>query len=356
MNILKPQISLSLLIVLAFSIFYGCKDRVPDPELIIYEVRVKIRNILIANQGTRGDGSLSIYKTFSEKVQLNEYEEVRTEVRHNVYQEANGEKLGSSLTALTRIDNSYYFVLQDADKIIVTDTAFIKIGEITDLKAPTQIYQVANGKAYVTSNTAKYLTVLDFISNTKDRVIGTVGVLTRGIVIDSSFIGLVPSQDVILEINVNRDSVVNRITQTGGLRSVFVDNENLARIYLDDFPTMATWFKNNGENNFVGAVMRGRPRGVTYLSRDDKFYHLDANDNSIYVSEVAFQSAGRKLFAEVEVGEELHALGMDPTNGEAYASYQIENADSTKVLRFSENGQLLNEFTVPSRTSNFFFP
>jgi len=356
MNILKTNTVIALFLVLVVVLFPGCKDDTPDPILIVPEVKIKKRSVLIANQGNGGDGSLSIYETLSKEVQHLVYEPYSSEVTHHVYQKANGEKLGGTLVALTKIEDEYYFVLQDIGKIIVTDSNFLKLGEILDLKSPTQIYKVGTGKGYVTSSTAKYITVVDLFSNEKSGVIGTGAEVTTGVVKDSSFVCLVPSQDIILEINAHRDSVVDRVTLTGGMQSIFLDNNDLIRIYIQPDWSMVTWWKSNDEDNFVGALLRGRPREMLYSSSNDRFYYLNKNDNSIWESEVEYRSARSNLHIEVDVVPELHSLGRDFTNGEFYTSYEMEGSDSTRVIRFSEFGKVLDEFSVPSKTSNFFFP
>ena len=84
MNTLRPKILFTYLVILVLGIISGCKDDTPEPILIIPEVKVEKRNVLIANQGTSGDGSLSIYETLSKEVRYNVYETFSMEVRHNV--------------------------------------------------------------------------------------------------------------------------------------------------------------------------------------------------------------------------------------------------------------------------------
>tara|TARA_B110000090_G_C13332721_1_gene427967 strand:- start:201 stop:1274 length:1074 start_codon:yes stop_codon:yes gene_type:complete len=357
MNTLRPKILFTCLVILVLGIISGCKDDTPEPILIIPEVKVEKRNVLIANKGTSGDGSLSIYETLSKEVRYNVYETFSMEVRHNVYQEANGEKLGGTLVALTQIDDKYYFVLQDVGKIIVTDSSFRKVGEFSGLKSPSQLYKVAKGKAYVSSATAEYLTIIDLEDYKTTGVIGTGAEVTHAVVKDSFFICLVPSQNTFLEIDGIRDSITDIISAYGGLKGIFLDNNNLVRLYSDGDYSISTWFRSNGENVFQGALLRGRSASVVYSSVQDKFYYIHLNDNSIWESEVEFRSARSKLFVKVdEVHEELQTLAIDPLNGDAFTSYQMKGSDSTRVLCYSQTGQLINEFSVPSPTSNFFFP
>lgn len=357
MKILKPKNLFTYIVILFAGILPSCKDDTPDPILFVQKVKMQTRNVLIANQGNGGGGSLSIYTTRSKEVMHNVYEMFSMEVKHNVYEQANGEKLGGHLVALTQIDDKYYFVLHDVGKIIVTDSNFINLGEISGLKSPSQIYKVAEGKAYVTSASVKYLTVIDLKSNTTSGVMGTLDVLTTGVVRDSFFIGLVPNQNSFLEIDVKRDSVTEVISAYSGMNGIFLDKNDLVRIHYEDQNMILTWFRSNGKNILDGAFLRGRLASVVYSSLNDKFYSINRNDNSIWESEVEFRSATSKVLAKagVEHGE-LQTLAIDPMSGEAYTSYQMEGNDSTRVLHYSETGQLLQDFSVASPTSNFFFP
>ena len=122
-----------IIIFLALSL-HACKDSesvksIPDAQ----------RLLLIANEGNFGwgDGSLTIYDPEG-KIESNE-----------VYKQRNNESIGNVFQSILEYDNRYFFVINNSSKIIVTDTSYRKIGEITGFNSPRYIYPIKDDKQYL---------------------------------------------------------------------------------------------------------------------------------------------------------------------------------------------------------------
>jgi hypothetical protein len=71
------------------------------------------------------------------------------EVQNQVFQNANGAPLGDVLQSGVKHNDRFYFVLNNSGKVVVTDTSFQQVGEITGLQSPRYFLPVGESRAFV---------------------------------------------------------------------------------------------------------------------------------------------------------------------------------------------------------------
>ncbi|MEY2924990.1 MAG: hypothetical protein RLZZ337_1538, partial [Bacteroidota bacterium] len=137
-----------VLILVSLALFFisSCKDGEQTTP-----ITRSVNEVFIANEGNFGwgQGSLSIYNPESKMVQ------------HDVFKTKSGFDLGNVFQSINGWDDHYYFVINNSNKIWVTDTGFRPTTTINDLLSPRFIYKVSESKAYVTDLYAKAISVVD---------------------------------------------------------------------------------------------------------------------------------------------------------------------------------------------------
>ena len=135
-------------------VFFACKKDEPTPASSYGS------GMIILNEGAFGTGSGSI--SF--------WDRVSKKTVNDVFGLENQDaKLGNILQSMTQVGNDYYFIVNNANKIVITDKEFKFKSEIKNLSLP-RYGVVNNGKLYVSQwgndGISGTLAVIDLASNT----------------------------------------------------------------------------------------------------------------------------------------------------------------------------------------------
>ena len=327
----------------------SCKDKTPDPVLIIRDTTANSREVLIANQGNFGwgEGTLSLYEAYSKTVQ------------NDIYKTINQESLGNVFQSVSRLGENYYFVINNSGKIVVTDTEFTKKVEINGFNSPRYLYEVQPGKAYVTDLYAKAIAIVNLTTNTITGSIPTGTYTDKGVLRDGIFWCTAPDADKIYGINVLTDALVDSFSTGVNPDGIVVDKNNYIRILCkgggatNDLPKLMSFTEANGQKYPVGYVLSPTPTGLAYNSNLDILYFC--TEKGIWRGIGDMQTGSAQLWIEAE-GAIFYAIGIDPKNGDIYVSDVKDFVSKSAVKRYSSDGILLDEFTVGIIAGDFFFP
>ena len=108
-----------IVILVGFLLVSGCKDEIENPQIFFPE-----KGVLIANQGNFGwgEGTLSLYNPIDKTVQ------------NDIFQNINNQSLGNVFQSINQIGDSYFLVINNSGKIIVTDSSYTQTDKIEGLK------------------------------------------------------------------------------------------------------------------------------------------------------------------------------------------------------------------------------
>ncbi|MFZ6053507.1 DUF5074 domain-containing protein [Halocola ammonii] len=95
------------------------------------------------------------------------------EVQNQVFQNTNSSPLGDVLQSGVKHNNRFYFVLNNSGKVVVTDTSFQQVGEITGLQSPRYFLPVGESRAFVSDIYSDEISVVDLDQST---VISTIDI------------------------------------------------------------------------------------------------------------------------------------------------------------------------------------
>lgn len=319
-------------------ILSSCKEKAePDP------IPTAKTLVLISNEGNFGwgEGTLSVYDPESK------------ENSNEVYYSVNEERMGNVFHSMIEFDSKYFFVLNNSSKIIVTDSSFEKIGEITGFNSPRNIVFAGNSKAYVTDLYANKLWIIDLNSFQITSNIAIHGWLEQGVVFNEIlYLGSMES-DYVYSINTVTDALIDSVKIHYANQSLAIDkNNNL-------------WVLSQGNGTDKSAY-------ISYYSIaiDSVLFETTIGDGAASLCYDGLQD--RALFIqdgirEINANSELstllipannrniYTLKVNPKNSEIYFSDVHDFISQSSIYRLDKNGVELDKFRAGIISGNFLF-
>ncbi len=331
-----------LLVVLSFFIlgFSGCKDtEKPVP------VTRTSNEVFIANEGNFGwgEGTLSIYNPETKTVQ------------NEVFKSQNTKTLGNVFQSISQWNNTYFFVINNSGKIVVTDTSFNQTGTISGLTSPRYMYVVNSEKAYVTDLYANAISVVNLVDFSIIKTIPFNGWSERGLVFNNEFWCTAPESNFVYCIDIETDKLKDSIAIGFASESIVVDDE------------MQLWVLSKGDEtkNISSALtiinplskqkvktieLTGLPSNLVFARLSNTIYFLN---NGIYKMLLSRDTVPQ-LWVPSE-DRNLYALGVNPNGQNVYVSNIFDFVQKSSIYRYSVEGELLDEFKAGIIAGNFFF-
>lgn len=351
------------LVLLAF--FYVCFFSACEKEPIIPEQQpIDLgagEYLLVGNEGAFGTNtaSVSIINLTANTVQ------------NDVFLNKNGQALGDVLQSFTRIGNSYYFVINNSNKILITDTNFNYQTEIQNLLGPRYIKQVSQTRAYVSSIFNDKIYIIDLSSNTIQSQISRASNWTEQMVLASDATGeylYVCENDTavnfITKIDVATSQVVDSIT-IGGYAPSQIGKTSDGHLWVlagnNFFNKVSTLSEIDLSNN---ALLRTITFDKKYTTsqmaigpQDEKYITVvDYNTNKYGVYKIAKNATivPNRFFVNGP-NANYYGVAVNQKNGDVYISDTKGFTQAGDVNRYSSQGEFLSSWTVGLGPSSFYF-
>lgn len=326
--------------------------------------------VFVINEGPfqNGTGTLSFFNPAT------------SEVTNSIYQKANCDDIiGNIFQSVTHVDNRFYMVVNNADKLIVTDdTAMDKIIETDALDSPRYFLKIDNETAYVSqytkNNSQGNIAVLDLntleITKTIPVGIGPENMIeyngkiyvanAKGFdtgVGDSTVMIINPSTHKVektLLVGKNPNSF--QIDKNGDLwvgctgfrpsDAVFDDdprivNGAIARIAAEDVQEIIN-FDNLGAQKL--AINPAKDR--IYLIHGSTF------SGSVFEFDITTKQLSTTPFIVVD---DCYGLGINPENGHLFVSDANGFAATAEISEYNENGDFIQSFFTSIAPNGFIF-
>ena len=323
-------------------VWNGCK---PDEDVV--PDTFTGAKVLIANQGNFGwgEGTLSVY-----------YEESKT-VDGEVYKAKNQESLGNVFHSIASFNGLYFFVINNSGKIVVTDSSYGKIKEITGLTSPRNIYKVTEDKAYITDLYSGAIYILDLNSLEVTGTIPCNGHTEEGIFREGLFWFAAPETANIYAVDVVTDRITDSLTVGWMPERMVLDNEKIL------------WVLNRGDES------KNESAKLTSVSITDLDITTTAFELSAVPASLAYDSKSNVVYflsdgiwrlrlGQDEVPQswmqvpdaEFYDVAVHPASGDVYVSDVKDFVSKSTIYRYSQGGTLLDEFSAGIIAGDFFFP
>jgi hypothetical protein len=293
-------------------------------------------------------------------------------VENGVYKDRNGTALGDVLQSIERIGDYYYFIINNSNKIVVTDTNFSKKAEIKGLTSPRYMKAVSSTRAYVTSLFNDKIYVVDLLSNTKIAEVQMDKNWTEQMVLTGDATG---NYIYVCE----NDTAINYITKINVISNQIVDKINIGGVS----PSQIGITSDNhlwvlAGNNYYGKtstltevdpMTKSIVKSFTFNPAfttgqmaigpsDEKYVAVvdySANNYGVYKFENGTATVPNNFFISNPTGVNYYGLAVDPLNGDVYISDSKGFSQAGEVNQYTSNGVLKNTWITAIGPSSFHF-
>lgn len=327
--------------LLAF-VWNGCK---PDEEVL--PDTFTGTKVLIANQGNFGwgEGTLSVY-----------YEGSKT-IENEVYSSVNNSTLGNVFQSISRINDSYYFVINNSGKVVVTDTNFNETQTIDGFVSPRYVYDIDGSKAYVTDLYANKISILDLKSNTVTNEIVTGQWAEKAVLLDGMFWYTAPNSNKVYGIDTDTDQLKDSIAVGEKPESIIKDKNGVLWILCkgdeskNESAKLVSLRIEGADITVLGIDVAGVPTSLAYDKENNSIYFLS---DKVWVLRI---NEGGQPETWLEIPNAVfYAVGVNPRSGDVYLSDTRDFVSRSTIYRYSREVALLDDFSAGIIAGDFFFP
>jgi YVTN family beta-propeller protein len=350
-NILYP---VCLLLIAMLFTMAGCMkdDQWVRDHMQQANLNLASGGVFVVNEGNfmYGNATLSFYDT------------LRKEVQNDLFFRVNGLPLGDVAQSMSIWKSSGYIVVNNSGKIYIIDTTTGKYtGKITGLTSPRYMHFVNSEKAYISDLYAGKITIVNPTSNTVTGVIScpshpsTEEMVQVG---DKLFVTCWSGDKTVLVIDTGKDQVKTEIP-TGDQPSGIV-KDSYGKIWV---LCQASPGSKSGSNPILqridpvtekvdlGLVFSAgtKPVKLTIDGTGNNLWYLSGNE--VFKMSVLSRSLPDKPFLSLNT-KLLYGLGIDPSNGDIYASDALDYQQPGWILRFDKSGVQKDRFKsgiIPGR-------
>lgn len=274
------------------------------------------KGVFIINEGgfNQANGSVGLYKPGT-----NEY--------FDAYKKANNLPLGDVVQSMSLLNNSYYIVVNNSNKIEVVNQTSFKNTATINIASPRYIYKVADNKAFISHLYSNELSVLDINSNSIVSKINInhwsehMNMLSNKVYVgtNSNKIMVVDAVNQVLQDSIEIGKGINRMLSLSNTRMVVfntgdvdwntgavTEKGRLSFVNLDS-NKVEKYIELNG-GSYGGSIIFNNKNSKVYFSfGDNKIYEYTENSSPV-------------LWLELPTGQSVYSLSFDGTNSHLYIS------------------------------------
>jgi YVTN family beta-propeller protein len=353
-NILNP---FCLLLLALLSSLAGCMkdDQWVREHMQQAEMNLASGGVFVVNEGNfmYGNATLSFYDT------------LRKEVQNDLFFRVNGLPLGDVAQSMSIWKSSGYIVVNNSGKIYIIDTTTGKYtGKITGLTSPRYMHFVNNEKAYISDLYAGKITIVNPASNTVTGVIpcpshpSTEEMVQVG---DKLFVTCWSGDKTVLVIDIGKDQVETEIPTGDQPSGIVKDCYGKIWVLCQAYPGSLS-----GSNPILQRIdpvtekvdlslvfaAGTKPVKLTIDGTGNTLWYLSGNE--VFKMSVLSQSLPDKPFLSLNT-KLLYGLGIDPSNGDIYASDALDYQQPGWILRFDKSGVQKDRFKSGIIPGKFYF-
>ena len=352
--LMKKIITFSRIVILVFLVFIiGCnKNEIgPQPSAFYLDSIPTIQETqgyFVINEGNFGAGNSSVsYLDWESQTMYNDY-----------FYNKNGNLLGDVFQSMQRINDKYYLVINNSQKIVITDTAFVQQGEISGLTSPRYICQVDDQRAYVTDLFSNQIAIVDL---TSDAVTGSIDLAgwTEEIKIINNKIWVANyTNSTLVVINPESDQIENTIQLSIGVSDFVVANDGSVWVLCDGgfaAPILPKLYHINANDFTIISTFdfeenQSLPKFLTYNSNADELYFYQGGVRAMSVTDSVLPT---DIYIAPDI-EQIYGLDYDAVNKVILLTDARDYVSQGKLLVYSDQGNWINTFTVGAIPNGIF--
>lgn len=331
-------------------LFASCiKDKPNDP--IQPQMTLSGGNkVYITNEGNYGSNNASVSL----------YDLGNGSVVSDLYKlQNNNAVLGDVCQSITKINNSYYIVVNNSGKIVIVSIDDFKIQTIiTGFNSPRYILQVTPNKAYVSDLYANAVSIIDVNSNTKTGNIPCAGWTEQMVLLYNKAFVTNMKSNYMYVINTTNDQITDSILVGPNAGSLVIDKNSklwvlsggnstisapakLSRVNPITLQIETSYTFNNGDS--PGNLCINATRDIMYYL-NSHVYKMSVSDNNL--PSASFISG---------TGHTFYGLAVNVSDNDLYVSDAIDYIQKSTIMIYSASGQAKTTFKAGINASGFYF-
>lgn len=341
---MKKYVLKSVIIGLCVISLFSCKDKTDD-KIICEE------GVFLSNEGqfNAGNGSLSFYSFDDNKVY------------NNVYKTNNGVALGDVIQSGAIIDGKLFLVANGSNKVEVVDSRTIdQKGVIVGVTSPRYVVGAGNSKVYISTwnnevvsvNTDNYSIINKIaVGNGAEKMLVKDEKLfvtcSGGYSVDSNVYVIDIATDAVIDIiNVGYNPSDIEIDANGDIwvlcsgGALYGANYSVIATYPSSFVKLTSDYSGVVSSDSI-------PGGAQYKILDkNKLGNKLLLGGGYGFAGVQVFDIDSNSFTGTVISDALYGFNVNPSNGDIYVGIAPSFTESGSVIRYSETGEKLGEYTV----------
>jgi hypothetical protein len=331
-------------------LFASCvKDKPQEPVKTAVTVSSDKR-VFIINEGNYGwaNASISLFDPSSNNVIEDYYKQQNSNVG-----------IGDVCQSITKYNNKYYIVVNNSNKIIVTNASdFSKTAIINGFNSPRYILPITFNKAYVSDLYANSIQIVNLNTNTITGSIPCSGWTEKmALIYNKAFVTNINS-DYCYIINTTNDIITDSINIGKGASSILIDKN--AKVWILS--------SGNSSSSIPGKLLRIDP--VTLLIEQNLIFNLSDTPKELCINKTLdtlyylnkgicqfpLNNSSLPLTAIINQGTKLYyGLGINPKDYSIYVSDAIDYVQKSKIEIYTTTGSLKSSFNAGINSNGFIF-
>lgn len=332
----KINASFWTLIAMGVVTFSACKK--DENENVTTE---NYKGIIVVNEGgfNKSNGSIGLYKP-------------GTKTYFDAFKNANNRPLGDVVQSIASINDKFYIVVNNSNKIEVVNKSDFKSVTTITTSSPRYILPVSTSKAYVSNLYSNNLQVLDLNSNTVSSTIDLKH-WSEGMALMNGKAYVNANNNMVMVINATSNTVEDSIITWAGLTKVVnAGSTQLGVLCSGELDWTngsvvkdAKFFILSKDSNKVSKTINltgaGYGGSLVYSSSKSAFYFSLGNNKVVEVKMDGTVSDFITLASTVSV----YGLSID-TNGSIYVTDAGDFNSAGKVYVYNSSGTKTSEFAA----------
>lgn len=312
--------------------------------------------VWIVNEGTYSFGNASV----------DFYHKDKNTVEPNVFQSVQGKPLGDVLQSMSYINGRYYLVVNNGQRIEVTDENMKSLGSINNLTSPRYVLSITDQKMYVSDLYARGIWIVDPQSL---KVAGAIPYYANAdssikswteqmqLINNEAFVCGVESGEIIV-INTGTDKIIDSIPVGKEPQWLATDKEGKLWVLCN-----GTIEKQYSRLYRIDPGSRKILQGFTFPDKNISVSQLKTNaagDSLYYIARDVYKMSiqGTALPASAYISSasrSFYGIGVDPYDNTLYVSDAVDYVQAGKIYHYARNGALLGSFGSGIIPSDFLF-
>ncbi len=330
-----------LIAALFVSVFSACK---PDED-----VKVETENfegVIVVNEGGFGksNGSVGVFKP-------------GTGDYFDAFRKANGRPLGDVVQSVTLINDKFYIVVNNSNKIEVVNKSDFKSVTTITVTQPRYVLPVGSGKAYISQMNSQVIAVLNTNTNTISKNIDVKSATDNMAVMNGRVYAGKAFGDRIYVINDTTDVVVDSIIVGKGVSNIVNISSDRIAVLCSGLPSV-----ENGKIAFINKDSAKVERKVDFTSGSYSGVMDYYNGNLYYsfgdgkVYSIASTATAPAASPSITLSSgSVYGLNIDRSNGDRYICDATDFNSAGKVYIYNNSDDLVRQFSTGIAPSKVIF-